>query len=202
MDFIEDINKEKIIENDKSTQFYSIKLINGAFFLLLIISSGFVGDILNCKYQRLVINNIYIKHLVAFFTLYFLNSNLFSDNDHPMNNLYNCIVLYIIFIIIMRLNITFTGIVLVLIFIIHLLHNHYVFYKNNPDKSKDYNLIIKLHYFIRVISIITLTIAIIGLVININNRKKEYGKNFKLSNFFLGNLKCENLEKKVILKNL
>lgn len=202
MDFIEDINKKKMIENDKSTQFYSIKLINGAFFLLLIISSGFVGDILNCKYQRLVINNIYIKHLVAFFTLYFLNSNLFSDNDHPMNNLYNCMVLYIIFIIIMRLNITFTGIVLVLIFIIHLLHNHYVFYKNNPDKSKDYNLIIKLHYFIRVISIITLTIAIIGLVININNRKKEYGKEFKLSKFFLGNLKCENLEKKVILKNL
>ena len=89
-----------------------------------------------------------------------------------MNNLYNCMVLYIIFIIIMRLNLTFTGIVLVLIFIIHLLHNHYVFYKNNPDKSKDYKLIIKLHYFIRVISIITLTIAIIGLVININNRKR------------------------------
>ena len=147
------------------------------YFLLLIISSGFVGDILNCKYQRLVINNIYIKHLVAFFTLYFLNSNLFSDNEHPMNNLYNCMVLYIIFIIIMRLNLTFTGIVLVLIFIIHLLHNHYVFYKNNPDKSKDYNLIIKLHYFIRVISIITLTIAIIGLVININNRKKNMEKN-------------------------
>ena len=72
MDFIQDINKEKIIENDKSTQFYSIKLINGVFFLLLIISSGFVGDILNCKYQRLVINNIYIKHLVAFLHYIFL----------------------------------------------------------------------------------------------------------------------------------
>jgi hypothetical protein len=55
----------------KNTNFYSVRLINGMFFLLLIISSGFVDDILNCKYQRLVINNIYMKHLVAFLTLYF-----------------------------------------------------------------------------------------------------------------------------------
>lgn len=160
----------------KNTNFYSVRLINGMFFLLLIISSGFVDDILNCKYQRLVINNIYMKHLVAFLTLYFLNSNLFTDEDHPINKLINCIILYIIFIIIMRLNLTFTGIVLILIFIIHLLHQHYTFYRENPDKTENYKLVIKLHYFIRIISIITLIITIIGLVININKEKKNMEK--------------------------
>ena len=86
---IENISEEDLIKNDKNTNFYSVRLINGMFFLLLIISSGFVGDILNCKYQRLVINNIYMKHLVAFLTLYFLNSNLFTDEDHPINKLPN-----------------------------------------------------------------------------------------------------------------
>ena len=195
---IEKISEEDLIKNDKNTNFYSVRLINGMFFLLLIISSGFVGDILNCKYQRAIVNNIYMKHLVAFLTLYFLNSNLFTDEDHPFNKLLNCMILYIIFVIIMRLNLTFTGIVLFLIFIIHLLHQHYIFYRENPDKTENYKLVIKLHYFIRLISIITLIIAIIGLVINIKERKKEYGKDFNLNKFILGNLKCENIERKLI----
>ena len=173
---IEKISEEDLIENDKKTNFYSVRLINGMFFLLLIISSGFVGDILNCKYQRAIVNNIYMKHLVAFLTLYFLNSNLFTDEDHPFNKLLNCMILYIIFVIIMRLNLTFTGIVLFLIFIIHLLHQHYIFYRENPDKTENYKLVIKLHYFIRLISIITLIIAIIGLIINIKQRKKNMVK--------------------------
>jgi hypothetical protein len=195
---IEKISEEDLIKNDKNTNFYSVRLINGMFFLLLIISSGFVGDILNCKYQRTIVNNIYMKHLVAFLTLYFLNSNLFTDEDHPINKLLNCIILYIIFVIIMRLNLTFTGIVLILIFIIHLLHQHYTFYRENPDKIENYKLVIRLHYFIRIISIVTLIIAIIGLIINIKQRKKEYGKDFNLNKFILGNLKCENIEKKII----
>jgi len=195
---IEKISEEDLIKNDKNTNFYSVRLINGMFFLLLIISSGFVGDILNCKYQRTIVNNIYMKHLVAFLTLYFLNSNLFTDEDHPINKLLNCIILYIIFVIIMRLNLTFTGIVLILIFIIHLLHQHYTFYRENPDKIENYKLVIRLHYFIRIISIVTLIIAIIGLIINIKQRKKEYGIDFNLNKFILGNLKCENIEKKII----
>ena len=169
-------------------------------FLLLIISSGFVGDILNCKYQRSIVNNIYMKHLVAFLTLYFLNSNLFTDEDHPLSKLLNCIILYIIFVIIMRLNLKFTGIVLFLIFVIHLLHQHYIFYRENPDKTENYKLVIILHYFIRVLSVLTLIIAITGLVINIKQRKKEYSKDFNLNKFILGNLKCENIEKKLILE--
>ena len=195
---IEKISEEDLIKNDKNTNFYSVRLINGMFFLLLIISSGFVGDILNCKYQRTIVNNIYMKHLVAFLTLYFLNSNLFTDEDHPINKLLNCILLYIIFVIIMRLNLIFTGIVLFLIFIIHLLHQHYTFYRKNPDKIENYKLVIRLHYFIRIISIVTLIISIIGLIINIEQRKKEYGNDFNLSKFILGNLKCENIEKKII----
>ena len=195
---IEKISEEDLIKNDKNTNFYSVRLINGMFFLLLIISSGFVGDILNCKYQRTIVNNIYMKHLVAFLTLYFLNSNLFTDEDHPINKLLNCIILYIIFIMIMRLNLKFTGIVLILIFIIHLLHQHYTFYRENPDKIENYKLVIKLHYVIRIISIVTLIISIIGLIINIKQRKIEYGKDFNLNKFILGNLKCENIEKKLI----
>ena len=115
---------DDLIENDKKTNCYSVRLVNGMFFLLLIISSNFVGDILSCKYQRSILNNIYMKHLVAFLILYFLNSNLFTDKDHPIDRLKNCAILYVIFVLIMRLDFNFTIIVILLIFVIHLLHQH------------------------------------------------------------------------------
>lgn len=186
-----DINDLEI--NDKKTNFYSVRLINGMFFLILIISSNFVGNIMNCKYQKVVINNIYIKHFIAFLILYFLNTNLFTEKDHPLDRLKNCIILYFIFIIIMRLNITFTLIVIFLLFVIHLLHQHYLYYRNNPDKAENYEIVIRLHIFIRIISIITLFIAIIGLIINFHQRKIEYGSNFKFNKFILGSIKCDNL---------
>ena len=32
---------------------YSVNLLNGMFFFILILSSGFTDEILNCKYQKL-----------------------------------------------------------------------------------------------------------------------------------------------------
>ena len=197
---ISKLSVEDLKENDKKTNFYSVRLINGMFFLILIISSNFVGDILNCKIQRNIMNNIYVKHLVAFLILYFLNSNLFTEKDHPTDRLKNCIILYIIFIIIMRLNLAFTIIIICLLFTIHLIHEHYLYYRNNPEKVKDYNMVIKLHIFIRILSLLTLITAFIGLVINYYERKKEYGSNFRIKNFILGNLKCDNLDKKINFK--
>ena len=42
---------------------YSVNLLNGMFFFVLILSSGFTDEILNCKYQKLLSTNIYVKHL-------------------------------------------------------------------------------------------------------------------------------------------
>lgn len=181
----------KIIEEEpkKETIFYSVKLINGMFFLVLILSSGFVTDIVSCKYQKIVKNNIYIKHLVAFLILYFLNSNLFTIKDHPTTKIRNSIILYLIFLIIMRQNKNFTIILFMLIFIIHILYEYYKYYQNSDD-IKYSNNIEQLHILIRILSIITIIIAKIGLVVNYNSRKKEYGKNFSIISFILGNIAC------------
>ena len=181
----------KIIEEKKrdETIFYSVKLINGMFFLVLILSSGFVSEIVSCKYQKLVKNNIYIKHLVAFLILYFLNTNLFTIKDHPTTKIRNSLILYLIFLIVMRQNRNFTIIIFTLIFIIHILYQYYTYYKDN-EKFKYANHIEQLHISIRILSIITIIIALVGLMINYNSCKKEYGKNFDIIRFILGNIAC------------
>ena len=37
---IDKINEEDLIKNDKKTNFYSVRLINGMFFLLLILTTS------------------------------------------------------------------------------------------------------------------------------------------------------------------
>ena len=176
-------------QKEEDNIFYSVKLINGIFFLILILSSGFVSGITNCKYQKLFQENVYLKHLVAFFILYFLNTNLYTIKDHPIKKLRNSIILYIVFIIIMRQNKQFTILSFILIFIIHMLYEYYDYYKDN-DKFKYSNHIKELHTTIRIFSLITIMIIIIGLVINYKERHIEYGKNFSFNKFILGNIKC------------
>lgn len=178
---------EETIEED--TIFYSVKLINGMFFLVLILSSGFVSEILSCKYQKLIKNNIYIKHLVAFLILYFLNTSLFTIKDHPTRKIINSFILYLIFLIVMRQNKIFTILMFILIFIIHILYEYYIYYKNK-DKLTNINYIKKLHIVIRILSLITIILSLIGLFINYNYRKQEYGKNFDVIKFILGNTSC------------
>ena len=181
----------KVLDNiaKKETVFYSVKLINGMFFLVLILSSGFVSEIVSCKYQKLVKNNIYIKHLLAFLILYFLNTNLFTIKDHPTTKIRNSLILYLIFLVVMRQTRNFTIVIFTLIFIIHILYQYYTYYKDN-DKLKYKYHIERLHIIIRILSIITIIIAFIGLMINYNLRKKEYGRNFDTIKFILGNVSC------------
>ena len=49
--------------------FYSAKLIDGIFLLTLFISAGYITEILNCRFQKLAISNIYMKHLLSFMIL-------------------------------------------------------------------------------------------------------------------------------------
>ena len=88
---------------------YSVNLLNGMFFFVLILSSGFTDEILNCKYQKLLSTNIYVKHLLCLMILYYIDSTVISEQEHfPMIKFRNVIILYIIFIIVMRQNKNFT----------------------------------------------------------------------------------------------
>ena len=160
-------------QNDENSIFYSINsinsinLINSIFILILVSSSGLVGDILSCKYTKFIMNNIYIKHLVAYLTIYLLRTNLFTYNEHPLINL----------------SILFT-----LIFLIHFLYEYskyYNFHNNDDNKNKK-----NINNILRFLSIIVIILSLIGLVINYYERKNEYGSNFNTLKFILGNISC------------
>lgn len=161
-----------------------INLLNGVFLLGLILSSGFISEIVNCKYQKLLFKNIYFKHFIAFLILYILNTNLFKDDIHPMSKIYNSLVLYIVFLVFMRQNRVFTIVIFILIFILHLMYEHH---KYNKKKNLNIN---NLDKNIEILSIFIIVLAVIGFFINYFERKKEYKREFNIIKFLLGNTIC------------
>ena len=150
--------------------------------------------------------NIYMKHLLSFLILYFLNSSFIVGDKHPTTKLINSIVLYIAFIIIMRQNNIITLILFVLIFVIHLINEYENYYSDIYDKLSNTEdviekeemrdeierykkLIINLRNILKIITIITITIAIVGLIVNYHMTRMRGGR-FSSLKFILGDVKC------------
>ena len=49
-------------------------IIKSIFLLLLAISGGYVAQTLGCKTQKLLTENMYVKHIVILLVIYFTSS--------------------------------------------------------------------------------------------------------------------------------
>ena len=46
------------------------KSILGIFFLYLVMFGSYINVLLNCGLQRLLINNIYLRHIIVYFSIF------------------------------------------------------------------------------------------------------------------------------------
>ena len=186
-----------IIINDK-IPIYSI------FILILILTAGYC-DIFPCKIKRVLSENIYIKHFFTFLTMIFFVVLVESDENKKLNNiLSNSLILYIIFIFVIKTEYRF------FISIIFLLGITYIFRlkkdeinKNkkesiNDDEKKkldsELNFIAEINNFIFIIVII---LIIIGFLIYLGEKKLEYKNKFNFLVFLFGKTQCSNYDSNI-----
>ena len=101
-----------------------IQLAKQLFVFNLIVSGNYVGETFACNIQELFSNNMYVKHLLGFMTMYFFVVFLEGDNVvKPLVSVYTTIGLYLWFVMITRTSRKYTLIVMVLIFLIYALNN-------------------------------------------------------------------------------
>jgi hypothetical protein len=189
MDIVK-IKKEENIEDRKT---YIINILNGMFFFILLLTSGIISGFLNCDIQNLLQNNILIKHIIIFSTIYFFKYTSFINIDteqfekkHPIYHFLNSIIIYLLFILLMRMNFNSTIIAFIIFFLIHLIYEYNDYYKNKNIifNKKNINIIYS------ILLIILITNIIIGIVLNYLKYKKNYYNFF----YFIFNVtKCNNL---------
>jgi len=167
-------------------------LLNGLIIFILLLSTNKLSYLYGCNLNK-ILDNIVILELVSIMVIFYF-VDIFH-NKGLKQHIYISIFLWILIKLFSKLDINFSIITMILIF--------YIFYKKlkedkNKEKEKE-ELILSKESQGLLQSItdldklekLLIVIIIIGFIINLNKKNKEFGKKFNLSKFFF-NKKCNN----------
>jgi hypothetical protein len=164
------------------------------FILYLVISSNFLGNLFGCQIQNSFTNNILIKHLLGFLTLFFF-IGLAETSDilpsEPTQKMVFSFVIYILFLFSTRIKVSFWFpfiICLALVYIVQI-YKEYENKQTKPDKSKVDNYLMYQKVFLG----LAVFVSIIGFVVYFYDKKVQHGDSFSYFRFIFGNTVCDSL---------
>lgn len=158
--------------------------INPLFIFYVTLGGNFVAQLFPCQVQKLFTENIYYKHFLAFFILFFAIV-LTSDKSEKISTtlLSKTLLLYSLFIILTRMDKNFFLLFFVTLCIKFIIINE-LSHTNDAALKDKYNRINKaLNYLL-------ISIGIIGFILYYGEKRYEYGKRFNFLTFLLGKPVC------------
>ena len=176
------------------------------FILILIVSANFIGSIFPCRVQKLLSENVFMKHILGFFTMIFfvmLSAPIVQNNI--LDTITNSFLLYIYFILLTKTAkyIFLLCFILLLVTYILILYKEQVKKNNDNKKENDdkkntkHNNIKWVNDVISLLYTITILFTIFGVIIYMGEKKFEYGKKFDYMHFWLGNPDCKGASPKI-----
>lgn len=170
-------------------------ILKGMFLFLFIISGNYIGELLGCRLIQLLEDDMIIKHILGFITLYITLAITINNQESLFQLFFITIILYVVFILTSKTTkyINFTIMILFLItFIVQLFKeelNKKIENKKNTQKDIRYLNIINIYntYIIYIIIIL----IIVGIIIYIGEQKLGHKKDFNYYTFIVGRTKCD-----------
>lgn len=158
------------------------------FVFLLIISGNFIGELLPCKVQQTMRENMYIKHFLGYMTLLFFVvltlPELFEEKV-----LFSSVILYMFFLIFSKVYYVFWFLVVFIFGILYLVSTYYKMEIEKGDHEKQIDT--QTLKIVRTGIIYTiLGSTVVGFLIYLGNKKREFGKKFNFVEFLFGTPVC------------
>ena len=172
----------------------SLENYKSIFIFYLIISANFVANIFGCSARKLFSDNMIIKHLIGFFTLYYfvVLEDPYKDTDTDeyiyFKKIGVTILIYLIFLISSRTRDNYFITFIILLIIIFFLNN----YINSLNQITYKNRIDTINTIINYISLVSICVILIGFISYYFEKKKQYNSSFKYITFILGTKECKN----------
>lgn len=158
--------------------------INPLFIFYVTLGGNFVAQLFPCQVQKLFTENIYYKHFLAFFILFFAII-LTSEKSEKITSVIfsKTILLYALFIILTRMDKNFFLIFFVMLCIKFITVN---------EISNTHDAILKEKYDIlnKGLNYALICTGIVGFILYYGEKRYEYGKRFNFSTFLLGKPVC------------
>ncbi len=171
---------------DFNTQFP----IKGIIVFYLLIVANFLAPLFNCRLQDVLLNNMYLKHVFGFITLFFFV--VFVEPEHSDKSfkyqLAMAIGIYLWFILTTRMEIHAFALFIVVLFLLYLFNIYYD--KNNTAESEEEKKLIK-ERVNRYGLIFGIIVTLLGFTSYVGQKKIEYGNTFTWHKFFLGAPSCK-----------
>ena len=150
---------------------------------------GFFSSLLGCDLQRAVTGNMYIKHLVALITFFFLMTVIDTDNEAGIVETWiKTFVVYILFLMSTKSKLIASITVLLILIVDQTLKIHMQqVLKRNPTEDLSTIQKVRDNLFKILVAVI-----IIGYIHYFIRARSEYGNNFSYSKFVFGTVQCSN----------
>lgn len=172
------------------------------FVLFLIIASNYIGELFPCRIQSLLVNNVYLKHFIAFLTLMFfvVLTDSSSQKKKFMVIFTDSIKLYFLWLLLINCEKKFfvLGLILLgILYILQLIKNDYINNKIEDKKinddtkyKKDEERLSLIKNIEKVIFLIFFIVLVLGFIIYMGEKKIEYKDKFKYITFIFGKPSC------------
>ena len=166
------------------------QLKNGFYLAIvyLVISSNFLGNLFGCRIQQLFANNMPMKHLLAFLTVFFL---IVISNPPEGYTIHQTLVLttaiYAWFFLTTKMHISFWIPMILAVFLAFVLYTYKKEAKTDLSKERQ-NMMEK----IQTVAILFAGIlTVIGVAAYYGEKKLEYDADFDATTFWLGKPDCK-----------
>tara|TARA_B100001175_G_scaffold307298_1_gene306350 strand:+ start:924 stop:1442 length:519 start_codon:yes stop_codon:yes gene_type:complete len=154
------------------------------FIVSLSILSNFIGDTLSYKTQCIFKNNILLKHIIILLLIYSTISVLYKK-DSPTKRLKKTIIIWIMYLLLIKNTFRLVGIVVILMFLQFILEDYIKYIKNN-NIDRNINKLNKINSLLKYLIIILL---IIGHILYVNKQINLFGSKFNYYDLYLSNTK-------------
>jgi hypothetical protein len=173
------------------------------FLIYILITSGYISEILSCQMREFIKKSNYIKHFMA--TILIFAFIMFeggwdfdkSREDSVANNwasgntlhsLIMAVLIYFIFLISSKSQIGPNIIFFSILFIIYITNTYreYIVKRNEITESTNNNIII----FEQIMTFIAIIVLIYGFIDYYNYQRKSHSNDFSLKKFILGTRTC------------
>ena len=184
---------QKFADNADSTINHSF--IKGLMLLALAVMGNFVGQILNCKTQKLLTENMIAKHVVMLLILIFAVDFSTTDSKYPLDTITTALIIYIFYVMYSKMTMIFIAVVSFLLFIVYLLTMYKSYYKDNLDKNKKYaNYISKIDEVDGIFKLLIILFTFIGFVSYFIKQRNDHYKNWSTTTFIFGSNVCDSMK--------
>ena len=162
--------------------------IKGIFLLILTVASNYNAETLGCRMQKILTENMMVKHLLNLVLIYFAINLTSTSEVNPNTVLYRTIFVWFGFLLFIRLPVYATLLVFILLLVSYAMGNYIDFYK---ERDEELHQRLKI-YRDNIFNVIPF-IIVIGVMYYAHSKYQEYGDDFNVMTFIFGNTTCKSM---------